>query len=363
MYGATLCLPGREDSPVSDDHAFQPGAVGRLKRRLRFIRLRQAARQAYDLMHLGSGAGERFCAALVLGGAFFLVFLIVAIACRLGPAQTFAPAALALAAVLIPSAVLILGPNDDDLEAQRHKVARQLAAARQAQAARAAEEEVEEVLPAEPPSRAVYPVARRRHPAAATKRCPFCAEVILSQAVKCKHCGEFLDEYLDDGPTPDGTPAHRTRNTGALPTDLAGGEGREYPEVPGYEILGILGHGGMGVVYRARQLKANRLVALKMIRAVEHASPTDRPRFQIETEAVARLQHPHIVQLYEAGEVRGQPFVSLEFCDGGTLTQQWKKKPPTPREAAGLIETLARAMLRPDLRGVAHRDLKPGNVL
>jgi formylglycine-generating enzyme required for sulfatase activity len=100
-----------------------------------------------------------------------------------------------------------------------------------------------------------------------------------------------------------------------------------------------------------------------MIRAVEHAGPTDRLRFQIETEAVARLQHPHIVQLYEAGEVRGQPFFSLEFCDGGTLAGQLKEKRPTPREAAALIETLARAMHYAHLRGVVHRDLKPGNVL
>ena len=100
-----------------------------------------------------------------------------------------------------------------------------------------------------------------------------------------------------------------------------------------------------------------------MIRAVEHAGPTERLRFQIETEAVARLQHPHIVQLYEVGEVRGQPFFSLEFCDGGTLAQQWKKQRPSPREAAGLIETLARAMHYAHLRGVVHRDLKPGNVL
>jgi formylglycine-generating enzyme required for sulfatase activity/tRNA A-37 threonylcarbamoyl transferase component Bud32 len=142
-----------------------------------------------------------------------------------------------------------------------------------------------------------------------------------------------------------------------------GRRGAEYPDVPGYEILGLLGHGGMGVVYRARQLKANRLVALKMILALEHATPEDRLRFQIETEAVARLQHPHIVQLYEAGEVRGQPFFSLEFCDGGRLSDQLTKQRPSPREAADLIETLARAMHYAHLRGVVHRDLKPGNVL
>jgi formylglycine-generating enzyme required for sulfatase activity len=162
---------------------------------------------------------------------------------------------------------------------------------------------------------------------------------------------------------PHDTPPKITRKTRAISTHLAPGECREYPEVPGYEILGVLGQGGMGVVYRARQLQANRLVALKMIRAVEHAGPTERLRFQIETEAVARLQHPHIVQLYEAGEVRGRPFFSLEFCDGGTLTEQLKKLRPSPREAAGLIETLARAMHYAHLRGVVHRDLKPGNVL
>jgi tRNA A-37 threonylcarbamoyl transferase component Bud32 len=159
------------------------------------------------------------------------------------------------------------------------------------------------------------------------------------------------------------TPAKSTRDTRAVSTDLTPGESREYPEIPGYEILGICGLGGMGVVYRARQRGANRLVALRMIRAVEHASPTERLRFQIEAEAVARLQHPHIVPLHEVGEVRGQHFFSLEFCDGGTLTEQLKKQRPTPREAAALIETLARAMHYAHLRGVVHRDLKPGNVL
>ena len=154
-----------------------------------------------------------------------------------------------------------------------------------------------------------------------------------------------------------------TRDTRAESTDRTLGESREYPEVPGYEVLGILGRGGMGVVYKAQQLKANRLVALKMLSAMERATPHDRLRFQIETEAVARLQHPHIVQLYEVGEVRGQPFFSLDFCDGGTLTEQLKKGRPSPREAAELTETLARAMHYAHLRGVVHRDLKPGNVL
>ena len=158
-------------------------------------------------------------------------------------------------------------------------------------------------------------------------------------------------------------PVRVTRNTGAVPTGLTPAENREFPVLPGYDVLGILGHGGMGIVFKARQLKANRLVALKMIRAVEHASSHDRLRFQIETEAVARLQHPNIVQLYEVGEIAGQPFFSLEFCPGGTLELQLKEQQPAPREAAELVETMARAMHYAHLRGVVHRDLKPANVL
>ncbi len=171
---------------------------------------------------------------------------------------------------------------------------------------------------------------------------------------QCPDCREALQRRTE--PTPDLPPLAAPRPDDDAPQSAL-------PTVPGYEILGELGRGGMAVVYQARQLQPNRIVALKMIRAFEHAGPTERLRFQIETEAVARLQHTHIVQLYEAGEVRGQPFFSLEFCDGGTLAQQWKKQRPSPREAAGLIETLARAMHYAHLRGVIHRDLKPGNVL
>ncbi len=171
---------------------------------------------------------------------------------------------------------------------------------------------------------------------------------------ECPECRDAMQRRT--APMPDVPPLAARRSEAAADQSVL-------PDVPGYEILGELGRGGMAVVYQARQLQPNRVVALKMIRAFEHAGPTERLRFQIETEAVARLQHAHIVQLYEAGEVRGQPFFSLEFCDGGTLAQQWKKQRTSPREAAGLIETLARAMHYAHLRGVVHRDLKPGNVL
>jgi WD40 repeat protein/tRNA A-37 threonylcarbamoyl transferase component Bud32 len=134
-------------------------------------------------------------------------------------------------------------------------------------------------------------------------------------------------------------------------------------EVPGYEILGELGRGGMGVVYRARQVKANRLVALKMILAGGHASTADLRRFQAEAEAVAKLQHPNIVQVFEVGEHDGRPFFSLEYCTGGSLAHKLGGTPLTPAEAARLVEALARATQVAHEARVVHRDLKPANVL
>jgi tetratricopeptide (TPR) repeat protein/tRNA A-37 threonylcarbamoyl transferase component Bud32 len=133
--------------------------------------------------------------------------------------------------------------------------------------------------------------------------------------------------------------------------------------VPGYEILGILGRGGMGVVYKARQTELNRLVALKMVLAGSHAGEQDLARFRNEAEAVARLQHPNIVQIFEIGEAEGRPFFSLEFVDGGSLASRLRGTPQPPRQAAQLVETVARAMHAAHLQGIVHRDLKPSNIL
>jgi hypothetical protein len=138
---------------------------------------------------------------------------------------------------------------------------------------------------------------------------------------------------------------------------------RSQPLVPGYEILGLLGRGGMGVVYKARHLKLDRIVALKMVLAGAHAGPTELARFQTEAEAVARLQHPNIVQIYEVGEHDGLPFFSLEFVDGGSLQQRMDGTPLPARTAAALVATLARAMDYAHHRGIVHRDLKPANIL
>ena len=150
--------------------------------------------------------------------------------------------------------------------------------------------------------------------------------------------------------------------TRALP-----GDGREslrsLPMIPGYVILSELGRGGMGVVYKARQIKLNRLVALKMILAGGHAGAAELARFQNEAEAIARLQHPNIVQVHEVGEHEGKPYFSLEFCGGGSLAQKLHGTPLPPREAAALIETLARAMHAAHEHQIIHRDLKPANVL
>jgi tRNA A-37 threonylcarbamoyl transferase component Bud32 len=135
------------------------------------------------------------------------------------------------------------------------------------------------------------------------------------------------------------------------------------PVVPGYEILGELGRGGMGVVYKARQTKLGRLVALKMILAGAHAGEDERRRFLTEAEAVARLQHPNIVQIHEIGEADGHPFFSLEFCPGGSLADQLDGTPLPPGKAAALVETLAGAVQAAHEAGVVHRDLKPANVL
>jgi tetratricopeptide (TPR) repeat protein len=134
-------------------------------------------------------------------------------------------------------------------------------------------------------------------------------------------------------------------------------------QVPGYEILGELGRGGMGVVYKARQTSLGRLVALKMILAGVHASPAQLARFRTEAEAVARLQHPNIVHIYEIEEQEGRPCLSLEFVEGQSLAQKLSASPQPPRQAAKLVEVLARTMHYAHEHGIVHRDLKPSNIL
>jgi WD40 repeat protein len=153
-------------------------------------------------------------------------------------------------------------------------------------------------------------------------------------------------------------PSAHTTTPMSVPPDLP-----EAPAVPGYEILGELGRGGMGVVYKARHRALNRLVALKMILAGGHAGPEQLARFRGEAEAVARLKHPNVVQVYDVGEAGGLPYFSLELVEGGSLDQKLAGTPLPPDDAACLVEKLARAMATAHAEGLVHRDLKPANVL
>src|SRR5262249_44599863 len=130
-----------------------------------------------------------------------------------------------------------------------------------------------------------------------------------------------------DGPAGDSPPA-------AAPT----------PAVPGFEILGELGRGGMAVVYRARQVALQRTVALKMVLNRAHAAPREWARFRAEAAVIARLQHPNIVQIYDVGEAVGRPYFALEFVAGGSLAHHLDGTPQPVRPAAQLVETLARAV-------------------
>jgi tRNA A-37 threonylcarbamoyl transferase component Bud32/tetratricopeptide (TPR) repeat protein len=149
----------------------------------------------------------------------------------------------------------------------------------------------------------------------------------------------------------------------STPSGLSGPSG----SVSGYEILSVLGRGGMGVVYKARQVGLNRVVALKMILAGSHASDEERLRFKIEAEAIAELVHPNIVQVFDSGVRDGRPYFSLEYLEGGSLQQKLEGGVAAPvrpaAESARLVEVLARALDFAHRRGIIHRDIKPANIL
>jgi tRNA A-37 threonylcarbamoyl transferase component Bud32 len=143
----------------------------------------------------------------------------------------------------------------------------------------------------------------------------------------------------------------------------AGAAAEAGPGVPNYQMIEPIGRGGMGVVWKARQVKLNRVVALKMILAGAGAGADEVRRFRVEAEAVARLAHPNIVQIYEIGEHNGQPFFSLEYLPGGSLATMMSGQPFVAARAARLLLQLAEAVQYAHQQGVIHRDLKPANIL
>ncbi len=139
--------------------------------------------------------------------------------------------------------------------------------------------------------------------------------------------------------------------------------GPNLPQIPGYEIQELLGRGGMGVVFRARHLRLNRIVALKMALAGGYASPYERERFQREAMAVAGLRHPNVVQIHDVGDSDGRPYYTMEFVDGGSLAERLSGTPMPAYQSALLVATLASAVEAAHKGGIIHRDLKPSNVL
>jgi serine/threonine protein kinase len=162
-----------------------------------------------------------------------------------------------------------------------------------------------------------------------------------------------LGQKTHASPLSNGTPD----SDSTVPAHLA-----EKLRAHGYELLSVIDQGGMGVVYKASQVELRRIVALKMIAGLR-AGAKQAARFRIEAEAVARLHHPNIVQIYEVGVVDGHSFFSMEYVEGGTLAHRLARGALTPPVAVELVQTLARAIHHAHTRGVIHRDIKPGNVL
>jgi WD40 repeat protein len=160
----------------------------------------------------------------------------------------------------------------------------------------------------------------------------------------------LIESSLGDAPGPDGAAARPA----ALPP---------LPAVPGYEVLRLLGRGGQGAVYLARDIRLHRLVALKMIRDPDFATAEERARLEKEAKALAQFHHPNIVQVYEVGEHQGLPYLALEHVSDGSLDRLLQGAPQPAEVTAALIETLARAIHEAHQRGFVHRDLKPANVL
>jgi serine/threonine protein kinase/WD40 repeat protein/Tfp pilus assembly protein PilF len=224
----------------------------------------------------------------------------------------------------------------------------------------------------------------QRYPALrASSECAL--EVVYGEVMLREESGEAptLDEYLQRFPQLANQlsplfEVHRALESGQL---LDGGQeiseksdtmrvrGRAvrdsatWPTIPGYEILGELGRGGMGIVYQARQAGLNRTAAIKMILGGVYARPEELARFRTEAEAIGRLQHSNIVAIYEVGEQNGRPYLCMEYVGGGSLAQKLTGMPQPAQPAAQLVETLARAMHYAHEHGIVHRDLKPANIL
>jgi hypothetical protein len=182
----------------------------------------------------------------------------------------------------------------------------------------------------------------------------------------------FLNSLLGRGPADQSDGPRHGGGEGlrqALPPDAAtppapsDSTPEGLPNIPGYQVLGRLGRGGMGVVYKARQRSSDRVVAVKMILPGQAGGAGAVQRLRAETQAVIALDHPHIVPVYDVGEYEGRPFFTMRLMEGGSLAERLPRLKDDPRAAVALLATVARAVHHAHQRGLIHRDLKPGNIL
>ncbi len=211
-------------------------------------------------------------------------------------------------------------------------------------------------------------LADRTHPTVEQLRAFACGELhddsseeIEQHLSGCTLCCELLDAEPED------SLAALFRTVGSLSTSVelstAPTARMRQRGMAGYELMEVLGQGGMGVVWKARHDGLNRLVALKRLRSADATSAEALARFCREAESIARLRHPNIVQIYDIGEHDGEPYLALEYVNGGSLAERLASGPLPTEQAAMLVETLARAIHHAHEHGILHRDLKPGNVM
>lgn len=192
------------------------------------------------------------------------------------------------------------------------------------------------------------------------------ADVLPGSHATCPRCGEEvpLGATISAATVPgNASPATVDYHESKPGLEASPQESDRKSAPPGYDELGLLGRGGMGVVYKARHRSLDRVVALKMILTRGHAADDELARFQAEAQAVARLQHPNIVQVFDHGIHDAKPYLALEYCEGGSLASRLDGTPLAPEIAAALVEKLASAVAAAHQASIIHRDLKPSNVL
>lgn len=189
----------------------------------------------------------------------------------------------------------------------------------------------------------------------------------MTESINCAECGAPIPANWLEGYCPQcllGLASTFTVEEPLEPGRPALQDGLPRTSTPsGYELLEVLGEGGMGVVYKARQRALNRVVALKMIRSGAFASGSEVRRFRSEAQAVAKLQHPNVVTIHDVGEQDGRPYFSMEYIEGKNLAQIIRQTPLSPERAARYVETIATTVHHAHQRGILHRDLKPANIL